>query len=147
MACAYPDRRAPLLGRLRRMRRTRLMAAVLLALLLRALIPLGFMPAADGTLSLMICPAGLAPGLLPEGKGKAMPDGGMMSGHQRPGQGAMDDSHCIFCTGFSAAPPAQLPATLFLVLAIAAAFAVTMAAPAAVRLVHLPQARAPPAPV
>jgi hypothetical protein len=114
------------------MTRTRLLAAVLLALALRSLIPVGFMPAADGSLSLIMCHDGFPPALL--------------AGHaSRGGHGIRDNDHCGFCTGFSAAPPTQLPAALFLLLAGFAAVAVAAAAPARIRLVHLPQARAPPA--
>jgi hypothetical protein len=113
------------------MTRTRLLAAVLLALALRSLIPVGFMPATDGSLSLIMCHDGFPPALL--------------SGHGSHGHGVRDNDHCGFCTGFSAAPPSQLPAALVLLLAGMAAVAVALAAPAGIRLVHLPQARAPPA--
>jgi len=131
---------------MRRMTRTRLVGAVLLALALRSLIPLGFMPAADGTLSLMICPAGLPPGFLDAGRSAAMPAGMAMPAHPGHGPGAVDDGHCIFCTGFGAAPPALLAALLLLLVAGIAIVTLTIPPPSGMRLVHLPQARAPPAP-
>jgi hypothetical protein len=136
MACAHHHRggRPLLLGRLRQIRHTRLIAAVLLALALRSLIPIGFMPAADGSLSLTICTEGL-----PAGMG--------MPGHQSHGHGAAGDDHCGFCTGFSAAPPAPLLASRFLLLAGIAVVAMTRAAAVGICLVRLPQARAPPAPL
>ena len=130
--------------------RARLIWAVLLAFALRALIPLGFMPAGDGTLSLMICPGGLPPGLLPA-TGKSMPmSGGMpMSGMPMPqqhhGHGSAEQSYCAFTTGFSSAPPPLLLAKLLLLFTLTALIAVAVLAPAGIRLVHLPQARAPPA--
>jgi hypothetical protein len=111
-----------------------LLVLALLAFGLRALIPIGFMPSADGTLSLMICPGGFPPQLL------RMP----MPGRQ--GHGLMQDGFCAFTTGFSAAPPPLILATLYLLLAVIAIVVTVMPAPAGIRLVRLPQARAPPAP-
>lgn len=126
--------------------RPRLVLLVLLAFALRALIPLGFMPAADGTFSLMICPGGFPPALLPEQKtmhgGMGMP---MPQPHHHRGHGVMDDAYCVFTTGFGAAPPSLLPETLFLLLAAIALVVSTLSAPAGIRFVHIPQARAPPA--
>ena len=138
--------------------RSRLVALMLLAFALRALIPIGFMPAGDGTLSLMICPGGLPAGLLQgqsmsqgvdQGMGQGMPMSGgtRMPTHQQHGNGVMDDGYCAFTTGFSSAPPPLLLAILFVLLSCAAVTAVTVLAPAGIRLVHLPQARAPPAPL
>lgn len=142
--------------------RARLVCTLLVALALRALIPLGFMPASDGTLSLMICPAGLPAGLLDgagmqgmgpaTGEGMQMPGGMQMPQHPHPGggdpghgHGLMDESYCVFTTGLCSAPPPPLLTALFLLLACVTVIAVTLPAPAGVRLVRLPQARAPPA--
>lgn len=144
------------LARPGRAARARLVCAVLLAFSLRALIPLGFMPAADGTLSLMICPAGLPAGLLHDlGMGEDTGHGMAMSGRmgtppaQHPtqghGQGLMDEGYCSFNTGCSTAPPPLLLIVLSLVLSFVAVVAVTVLAPPAIRLVHLPHVRAPPA--
>ena len=121
------------------------MAVMLLAFALRALIPIGFMPAADGTLSLMICPGGFPLALLPAEK--TMQDGmGMpMPQPHHPGQGAMDDGYCAFTTGFSSAPPPILLAVLGLLIASLGVALTHVAVPAGIRGVHLPQARAPPA--
>lgn len=132
--------------------RSRFALCALLAFGLRALIPLGFMPAADGSFSLMICPDGLPSGFLPAGKSAALPGGmGMPTGmggplHQGHGHGDTDDGHCSFCAGFSAAPPLQLLAVLFLLLASIVVITETIAAPAGIGRVRIPQARAPPAP-
>ncbi len=118
------------------MTRGRLLGAVLLALLLRSLIPVGFEPAADGSLSLVMCLQGFPPAFT------ALPGHPGQGGHGATG----NDGHCSFCTGFSAAPPSPLLAALFLLFAGIVAVSVTVAAPAGIRLVRLPQARAPPAP-
>jgi hypothetical protein len=120
-----------------------LLVLALLAFGLRALIPIGFMPSADGTLSLMICPAGFPPELLRQAKAAA--DGMGMPMPGRPGHGLMQDGSCVFTTGFSAAPPPLILATLYLLLAIIAIVITVLPAPAGIRLVRLPQARAPPA--
>ncbi len=142
--------------------RSRLVAFVLLALALRALIPIGFMPAGDGSFSLMICPGGLPAGLLQgrsmgQDKGQDMGRHGMapavpmtagmrMPAQEHRGTGGLDDGYCAFTTGFSSAPPPLLLASLFLLLACAAIIAVPLMPPSGIRLVHLPPARAPPAP-
>ena len=127
-----------------RARRARLIFALLLALALRALIPTGFMPAADGTLSLMICPGGFPSALLPPER--AMRDGMGMPLPQphHPRHGVMEDGYCVFTTGFAAAPPPPLVAAFVLLLACLGVVTTRLAAPAGVRLVHVPQARAPP---
>lgn len=129
-----------------RANRARLVFAVLLALALRALIPVGFMPASDGSLSLMICPAGFPAALL---QGRSMPiSGGMqMPAHQDHGRSLTDEGYCVFTTGFSSAPPPLLLAAVLVLLSSIAVVAAAVLAPAGVRLVHLPQARAPPAPL
>jgi len=134
-----------LLGlRSRRNARSRLALGALLAFGLRALIPFGFMPAGDGTFSLMICPAGFPPALLPHAQ--TMPGAmGMPMPHSPSGHGESEYAHCIFTTGFSAAPPPLLLATLLLLIGAVTAIAVVVSAPAGVRRVHIPQARAPPA--
>jgi len=134
----------------------RLLLTVLATFALRALIPIGFMPAADGTLSLMICPGGFPLQLLPRAKpmsggamdmdmGMPQPAGGPPS--PQHGHGVMDEGFCAFTTGFSSAPPPLILAVLILLLAIVAAVEISMVAPAGIHLVRLPQARAPPRPI
>lgn len=137
----------PLLsGPSRHAARPRLVLLVLVALALRALIPVGFMPAADGTFSLMICPGGFPPALLPEQKtmrdGMGMP---MPQPQHHHGHGVIDDGYCAFTTGFSSAPPPLLVAALGLLVACLGVVFTRVSAPAGIRLVHIPQARAPPA--
>jgi hypothetical protein len=126
-------------------RRSPFLALALLAFSLRALIPIGFMPAADGTLALMICPGGFPPALLPQEQTMSGSMGSPMP--QRSGHGLMEDGFCIFTTGFSAAPPPLILATLYLLLAVIAVIATSMPAPPGIRRVQVPQARAPPAPL
>ena len=130
--------------------RQRLIVAVLLALALRALIPIGFMPAGDGTLSLMICPGGLPPALLPAQKAMQDDMGMPMPSQPQPqphhsGQGIMDDGFCVFTTGFGSAPPPLLVVALVLLLACVGVVRTLVTTPTGVRLVYVPQARAPPA--
>ena len=104
------------------------------------------MPAGDGTLSLMICPAGFPPVLLPEQK--AMQDDmgmPMPQPQHHSGQGVMDGGYCVFTTGFGAAPPPLFVAALVLLLAFLGVVLTRAATPAGVRFVYVPQARAPPA--
>lgn len=124
--------------------RARVVFAVLLAFAVRAFIPVGFMPASDGSFSLMICPAGFPAALLPA---RSMPmSGGMqMPAHPQHGHGLMDEGYCAFTTGFSSAPPPLLLVALLLMLLCVTVTSLTVLAPAGIRLVHLPQARAPPA--
>src|SRR5512146_1034280 len=144
MSCARQTALAgPLFsGGARRAVRPPLMLLVLLAFALRAIIPVGFMPAGDGTLSLMICPGGFPPALLPEKQivqdGMGMP---MPQPHHHQGQGVMDDGYCIFTTGFSSAPPPPLVAAFGLLIAILGIARTRVLAPAGIRLVYVPQAR------
>jgi hypothetical protein len=124
----------PLLcGSTRRAARPRLVLLALLAFVLRALIPVGFMPATDGTLSLTICTDGLPPALL-------------TTQAQHPGHGDPDagDSFCAFTMGFSSAPPPILVAAFALLVICLGVVLTRVLAPAGIRLFHIPQARAPP---
>src|SRR5579872_7101848 len=123
----------------------RLVLLVLLALAVRALVPVGFMPAEDGTLSLTICTDGFPPALsekmmMEDGKGKPGP---------QPQHPADPDSnnggYCAFTTGFSSAPPPLMVAAFALLVVCLGVVLTRVPAPAGVRLVHTPQARAPPA--
>ena len=142
MACARPS--TPLRFGWTRATRQRLVVAVLIALALRALIPIGFMPAGDGTFALMICPGGFPPALLPQQKAMQDDMGMPMPQPHHGGQGLMDDGYCVFTTGFSAAPPPLLVVALVLLLACIRVACSRMVTPAGVRLVYVPQARAPP---
>lgn len=125
--------------------RQRLLLAVLLALALRALIPIGFMPAGDGTLSLMICPGGFPAALLPH-ESALQDDMGMPVPPPHHTQNSlMEDGSCVFTTGFCSAPPPLLVVAFVLLLACVGVVLTRVTAPAGIRLAHVPQARAPPA--
>ena len=145
MACARPSTGSlPPFGWTRATRR-RLIVAVLLALALRAFIPIGFMPAGDGTLSLMICPGGFPPALLPEQKTMRDDMGMPMPQPHHDENRVRDDGYCVFTTGFGSAPPPLLVVALVLLLACVGVVRTRVATPTGVRLVYVPQARAPPA--
>jgi hypothetical protein len=143
MACAHPSTSFRC-GWTRAIRQ-RLSVAVLLALALRALIPIGFMPAGDGTFSLMICPGGFPPALLPVQKTMQDDMGMSMPQPHHSGQTVVDDGFCIFTTGFGSAPPPLLVVVLVLLLACVGVVRTRIETPTGVRLVFVPQARAPPA--
>ena len=101
-------------------------STLLIALLVRALIPAGFMPATDRPFSFQICPDGFPAALLQEGA--AMPasmheghhhhhDSGALSQHESPlhNHGVASGEHCVFAAA----------AGVF-----ALAFAATLSAPA-----------------
>lgn len=116
-------------------RRSRpLMLLVLPALLLRALIPAGFMPAQDARLALEICPEGFPAGLLLHATHH----------HEQGTRGGAHGDHCLFGSACGSGPVLQGPPWL----SSSAALQVAMSHPSApalpVRLVHLPQARGPP---
>ena len=113
------------------------MWVVLLAFALRALIPIGFMPAADGTLSLTICDEGFPAGLLqPAAHGHAVPAG---AGHHS------HEDHCPFCGASTPAPGPLLVALACVVWVAIATVALVVSCRTLISLLHLPQARAPPA--
>lgn len=131
-----------------RRRRGRLALLVLPALLLRALIPMGFMPLADATgVSIGFCPgAGAMPGL-PADAVHAQHFGHAHAHHaggRAGGGGALHHVPCLFASGAASAFAAALPAP-----ALAAA-ALPSTDDRAVRRVFLPAirraqfARAPP---
>jgi hypothetical protein len=130
----------PLLsGPSRHAARPRLALLVVVVFALRALVPIGFMPADDGSLSLMICTDGIPPALLPEQKMMPQPHHG---GHGDTDDG---DAFCAFTMGFSSAPPPVLVLAFALLLVCLGIVLTRVAVPAGIRLVHIPQARAPPA--
>jgi hypothetical protein len=125
----------PLLcGPSRRAANPRLLLLLLLAVALRVLVPVGFMPATDGTLSVMICPDGFPPA--------------PQQHQQGPQQGHADadgDAYCALTTGFSSAPPPLLVVALALLSVCLGVVLTRVPAPAGSRFVHIPQARGPPA--
>lgn len=127
----------PLLcGPSRRIARPRLLLLLLLAVGLRVLVPVGFMPATDGTLSVMICPDGFPP--VPQQHQQ-----GTQQGHADED----GDAYCSFTTGFSSAPPPVLVVALALFIVCLGVVLTRLPTPVGKRFVHIPQARGPPAPL
>ena len=106
---------------------------MLLAFVVRALVPQGFMPASDSSFSIEICPEGFPAQLLAH------------AGHHHPGTHSHTE-HCVFGSACAGGPVSHLASC-------SAAFRLPSALPAArvpsapilVQLVHLPHARGPPA--
>jgi hypothetical protein len=115
-------------------RRRRLVWLVLPALVLRALVPAGFMPAREAPFSVEICPEGFPAQLLTHAD-QHHDHGGSSRGHS---------DHCVFggtCGGgplSESAPCGVSPAALPV-----AASPPTTPVPL-IRLVHLPEPRGPP---
>lgn len=131
----------------RRAQRAWLLGLVLPALLLRALIPPGFMPASDRPFSIEICWEGFPTEMLAHGEpshADSMGMGGSPQGthHHRSGSPSRSE-HCVFGTACSAGPIPYVPPPSDISSAqlLAVAF---VSSTIAVRLVHLPQPRAPP---
>jgi len=122
----------------RRHRGRELIAALILAAFgVHALLPAGYMPG-GGRLSLQICPEGLPAQFLAGGAAHPHHPGSPTPGHT---------DHCAFGCAGAGGPLPQFSA-LATVALISHAPPVDAAAVApAIRLVHLPQPRAPPGPL
>jgi hypothetical protein len=73
-----------------------IVSLLLLVLVARALVPVGFMPAGNGSAQLMLCPDGML-----------MPDAGSPGG--APNSGHLHVDHCPFGSAPFAAPISELP--------------------------------------
>lgn len=111
---------------------------LLLALAVRALIPMGFEPADDGSLSLTICAEGFPAYLLPHAPLTA----DQRIAHHR---GTSHHEHCLFCNSSTSAPAPLLAVAASVVFVEIAATVPALSHTETVHLVHIPQARAPPA--
>ena len=107
---------------------------VLPALLLRALIPAGFMPAHDAPLALEICPDGFPAGLLLHATHH----------HDQGTRGGAHGDHCLFGSACGGGPLLQTPQCVGSSAALKAATPHLSAPALPVRLVYLPRARGPP---
>jgi hypothetical protein len=123
---------------------------MLVAFASRALIPAGFMPASGAPFSLEICREGLPAGWLAQvdsSHAESMDMGDMPMGDSASHHSGTpsDGEHCVFGTACSAGPAPHLPlASLYSSAGQLRAVAFASLA-ASVRVVHLPQPRAPPA--
>jgi hypothetical protein len=104
---------------------------LLVAFVVRAFVPEGFMPAHTAPLSVEICPEGFPPELL-------------HGAHHHHGAGHGHFEHCVFGCAGPAAPAPHLAVPPVLMAAPAAPPLPLCRAPTGIRLVHLPQARGPP---
>lgn len=156
----------------RQRRKQTFLASIMLgAFASRALIPPGFMPAGDRPLSLEICWEGFPAAMLAHGESAhpgsgdmgsmdmgsmspaAMSAGAMATSHgerlhgahvhHHPGSPAHSE-HCIFGASCSAGPTPHLPPPSDVPPAQPVRSAAFASFAGAVRLVHLPQPRAPP---
>lgn len=118
----------------RRSRPLTLMLLVLPALLLRALIPAGFMPAHEVPLALEICPEGFPAALLLHATHH----------HDQGTRGGAHGDHCLFGNACGSGPPLQAPQCVGSWSALPGALPYPSAPALPVRLVYLPQARGPP---
>lgn len=116
----------------KRCRRTLMASIMLIAFVSRALIPPGFMPASGRPFSIEICPDGLPAGMLAQA-----------GVHHHSGSSSHGD-HCVFGSGCSAGPVPHLPlpSDFSSTQQLRAGVFASIALP--VRVVHLPQPRAPP---
>ena len=106
-------------------------SVLLVALLFRALVPAGFMPASDRPFSIEICHDGFPTQLLSH------------DGSRHPG-GSSHFEHCLFGSSSTAGPtPHVAPVRSVTLPCVGSVFAV-VPSPVCGRLVHVPQARAPP---
>jgi len=114
------------------------MASIMLvALALRALVPPGFMPASDRPFAVEICWEGFPSGLLAHG-------GPLQQAHHHHSGSRSHSEHCLFGTASSAGPIPHLPLPCDISPARQLRAVAFVSIAGAVRLVHLPQPRAPP---
>jgi hypothetical protein len=140
----------------KRSRQTLMASIMLVAFASRALIPPGFMPASDRPFSIEICWEGFPAAMLAHGEALHAHTMGMdpmaadsihdsMQGAHNHHSGSPSQSeHCVFGTAGSAGPIPHLPQPggISSTQQLRAIALVSIAG--AVRLVHLPQSRAPP---
>ena len=112
--------------------RTLVASIMLLAFVARALVPQGFMPASDRSLSLEICPDGFPVQFLAHSAHHHMPS------HS-------NTEHCVFGSASASGPVPHVPPLACLSLARRTPVTQTDAGAIRVQLVYLPHARAPPA--
>jgi hypothetical protein len=113
-------------------------AVLVLAFAVRALVPQGFMPSSARPFSVDICPEGLPTQLL-----GIVPMHGDAAHHH--GTGHLHTDHCVFGCAYLDATFSHHPPIIPAVVAGILADAPSAAAAVIVRLVHLPEARGPPA--
>ena len=111
--------------------RTLIASVMLLAFVVRALVPQGFMPASDRAFSVEICPEGFPAQLLAH------------AGHHHTGT-HWHTEHCVFGSACAAGPASQFPLLTCLSLPEGVPATRVTSVAIIVQLVHLPEARGPP---
>ena len=129
------------------------MASILLvAFASRALVPPGFMPASDRPFSIEICWEDFSPGMLAHGDPPQADSMGLAStpadsvpvAHHHHSGSSSHSEHCVFGTACSTGPIPHLPLLGDNLSAQQLGAVEYVSIAGAVRLVHLPQSRAPP---
>ena len=133
---------------LRKRRSRALLASIMLVpFALRALIPPGFMPASDRPFSIEICWEGFPANMLAHGEppfADSMGMDSMQGAHHHHSGSPPHSGHCVFGAACSAGPTPHLPLPSDIPPTRQACAAAVVSIAGAVRLVHLPQSRAPP---
>jgi len=125
---------------------------MLTAFALRALVPPGFMPASDRPFSIEICWEGLPAAALPHDEPMDMGSMGMSTRDAAPADASAHNharhpshtEHCVFGTACSAGPVPHLSLLSDISTSQPLRAPAFVSAVGSVRLVHLPQPRAPP---
>jgi len=109
-----------------------LVASILLvALVFRGLVPAGFMPASDRPFSIQICRDGFPAQLLSQ------------DGSRYPGTSPHFEN-CLFGSGSTPGPASHAAPVLSVAFSPCGLVSAVVPSPVGARLVHIPQARAPP---
>jgi len=120
------------------------MASIMLvAFASRALIPPGFMPASGRPFSIEICWEGLSADMLAHVEPSTSHHGPQQGPHHHRGIPSQSE-HCVFGTACSAGPIPHLPLPSEFSSALKLRAVAFASIAVAVRVVHLPQPRAPP---
>jgi hypothetical protein len=118
-----------------------MVSIMLAALALRVFIPPGFMPASGRPFSIEICWEGLPADMLAHVESSQADSMGM--GHHHHGS-PLQSEHCVFGAACSAGPIPHLPLPSDFSSALKLRAVAFASIAVAVRVVHLPQPRAPP---
>jgi len=129
-------------------RRTLVAGIMLVAFAARAFIPTGFMPASGQPFSLEICREGLPTDMFAhvepsDADSMSMPSMSMPASHHHSGSPSQGE-HCVFGTACGAGPAPHLKLPNDLPDAPKLGEFALASIPLPVRVVHLPQPRAPP---
>src|ERR1700722_6568102 len=118
-------------GLFTRSKRELIVSLLLVALVFRALVPAGFMPASDRPFSIEICHDGFPAQLLSQ------------DGSRHPGTSPQFEN-CLFGSSSTPGPTPHVAPVRTVAFILCGAVLAVIPAIASVRLVHIPQARAPP---